>query len=237
MKQTGQSVCRAKPMWTGVMTETTATLSRSETTTSKIIDAAKTLFVARNYADVTTDMIASAAGVTKGGLYHHFPSKESLYSSMMLDDFESKRQLFSQSVDMEGTARQRLARLTGDFLALPAEERQLAGLVRRDINVFTGGDRDRLVRAYQLALPKQIEAIISDGIADGELAPADSRRRRFVSLVEVAVSRYADETLGSPKTCSSTMFSLCSLRAPKPNQFQQCPSEGPHDTGHHDTNR
>lgn len=183
------------------MTETTATLNRSETTAAKIIEVAKTLFIARNYADVTTDMIASAAGVTKGGLYHHFPSKESLYSSMMLDDFESKRQLFSQSVNMEGTARQRLAQLTGDFLALPAEERQLAALIRRDINIFTGDDRDHLVKAYQLALPKQIEAIITDGIADGELAPADSRLLSwwFVSLVEVAVSRYADDTLGSPE--------------------------------------
>ncbi|KAA3636850.1 MAG: TetR/AcrR family transcriptional regulator [Armatimonadetes bacterium] len=194
----------------GVMTESTATLSRSETTASKIIDAAKTLFVARNYADVTTDMIASAAGVTKGGLYHHFPSKESIYSSMMLDDFESKQRLFSQSVDMKGTARERLARLTGDFLALPAEERQMAGLVRRDINIFTDGDRDRLVRAYQLALPNQIEAIIKDGIADGELAPADPRLLSwwFVSLVEVAVSRYADETLGNPETRLDRVLAL-----------------------------
>ncbi len=181
------------------MPPATATLNRSEATVAKLIEVAKTLFIARNYADVTTDMIASAAGVTKGGLYHHFPSKESLYSSMMLDDFESKRQLFSQSVRMKGTARERLARLTGDFLALPAEERQLAGLIRRDINIFTGEEREHLVRAYQLALPEQIEAIIADGIADGELAPADARLLSwwFVSLVEVAVSRYADETLGS----------------------------------------
>lgn len=203
------------------MTQGTATLNRSEATAAKLIEVAKTLFIARNYADVTTDMIASAAGVTKGGLYHHFPSKESLYASMMLDDFESKRQLFSQSVQMKGTARERLARLTGDFLGLPAEERQLAALIRRDINIFTGEEREHLVRAYQLALPEQIEAIIADGIADGELAPADARLLSwwFVSLVEVAVSRYADETLGGPQERLDRVLALFFEGAQaKPNQ-------------------
>ncbi|MEE8457542.1 MAG: hypothetical protein V3S28_05790, partial [Acidimicrobiia bacterium] len=72
-------------------------------------------------------------------------------------------------------------------------------LVRRDINTFTGVDRDRLVRAYQLALPQQIEAIIRDGIRDGELAQGDPRilSWSFVALVEVVVSQYAYDVLGS----------------------------------------
>ena len=45
--------------------------------------------------------------------------------------------------------------------------------MRRDINTFHGEDRNRLVRAYQRALPEQVEAIVSDGIAAGELAAAD----------------------------------------------------------------
>jgi len=178
---------------------TTQILTRSEATSARIIAAARTLFVAKNYADVTTDMIAGAAGVTKGGLYHHFPSKENLYASMMLDDLERKRRLFEQAVASSGTCRERLARLTRDFLGLPDEERQLTRLVRRDINTFTGDDRDRLVRAYQLALPEQIEAIIRDGINDGELAEGDPRilSWSFVALVEVVVSQYAYDVLGN----------------------------------------
>ena len=60
-------------------------------------------------------MIARAAAVTKGGLYHHFASKELLYISMMLGDLEGKRALFEQAVAMKGTCRHRLARLTRDF--------------------------------------------------------------------------------------------------------------------------
>ncbi len=182
------------------MTQNTTTLpTRSEATAARIIAAARKLFVASNYADVTTDMIATAAEVTKGGLYHHFPSKEKLYVTMMLDELERKRLLFAAAVASEGTCRERLERLTRDFLELSYEERELTRLVRRDINVFCGEERDRLVRAYQRALPERVEEIIEDGIRDGELAPGDARilSWSFVALVEVVIGDYADHVYGT----------------------------------------
>jgi len=182
------------------MTQSTTELpTRSEATEARIIAAARRLFVANNYADVTIDKIARAAEVTKGGLYHHFASKEQLYLSLMLDDFDRKCCLFEQAVATPGSCRDRLARLTRDFLELPDEERELTRLVRRDINTFTGEERNRLVRAYQRALPEQIEAIIDDGIKDGELAPGDARilSWSFVALVEVVIGQHADRVFGS----------------------------------------
>ena len=168
--------------------------NRPEVTEARILDVARNLFLDTNYADVTTDMIARAAQVTKGGLYHHFPSKSELYVSMMLRDLREKRELFEGAVRMSGTCRERLYRLTRDYLELPDAARRLTRLVRRDINSFADEERDRLVRAYQHALPEQIEAIIRDGIRDGELAPADTRLLSwsFVALVEVVIGDYAD---------------------------------------------
>ncbi len=181
------------------MTQTTDIPTRSEATVARIIAVARRLFVARNYADVTTDMIAREAEVTKGGLYHHFASKEQLYTSMMLTDLERTRRIFESAVEAPGSCRKRLAQLTRDFLELPEEEREVTRLVRRDINIFTGEERDRLVRAYQLALPEQIEAIIEDGIDDGELAPGNARilSWSFIALVEVVIGAYADRVFGS----------------------------------------
>jgi len=182
------------------MTQNTTTLpTRSEATAARIIAAARKLFVASNYADVTTDAIAREANVTKGGLYHHFPSKEQLYVTMMLDDLEDKRILFDEAVTSPGTCRERLSRLTRDFLELPYEDRELTRLVRRDINTFGGEERDLLVRAYQRALPERVEEIIADGIRDGELAPGDARilSWSFVALVEVVIGDYADKVYGT----------------------------------------
>ncbi len=173
--------------------------NQPEATAARIIAAARSLFVSSNYADVTTDMIARAADVTKGGLYHHFASKEQLYVSMMLADLDSKRRLFEQATAMSASCRERLARLTRDFLELPDEDRELTRLVRRDINTFSGVERDQLVRAYQVALPEQVEAIVADGIKDGELALGDARilSWSFIALVEVVIGRYADQVFGS----------------------------------------
>ena len=156
-------------------------------------------------------MITEAAGITKGGLYHHFASKEQLYISMMLGDLEAKRRLFSRAVAMSGSSRDRLAKLTRDFLELPDEERQLTRLVRRDINTFSGAERDLLVRAYQQALHEQVEAIIRDGIANGELSPGDARvlSWSFVALVEVVIGAYADRVFRTP-TPGSIMCSASS---------------------------
>jgi len=176
--------------------------TRAATTMARIVGVARRLFIAQSYAEVTTEMIARAAKVTKGGLYHHFASKEALYMSMMLEHLGRMESLFEQAVALDGDARERLSRLTRDFLELPVEERELMRLVRRDINIFDPADRHRLVAAYQKALPEHVEAIIGDGIRDGELGAGDARLLSwsFVALVEVVLADYAGAVLGVDTT-------------------------------------
>lgn len=169
-------------------------LTKSETTIANILSAAGTLFVARNYADVTMGQIAQACNVTKGALYHHFASKEELYLELMHIDLTEKKDLFSRAVESGTNCRERLRGLTAVFFDLPAESREITKLVRRDINIFGEPARSGLVKAYQSSLPELIEGVIRDGIRDGELAPGDPRLLswHYVALVEVTLSQYAD---------------------------------------------
>ncbi len=48
----------------------------------KIIQAARKQFAKKGYALASMDEIAKSANVSKGGLYHHFPSKEELFLSL-----------------------------------------------------------------------------------------------------------------------------------------------------------
>ncbi len=59
--------------------------AKSAVTVANILEAAQTLFLSKNYADVTMADIARTSEVTKGALYHHFSSKEDLYLTMMRD--------------------------------------------------------------------------------------------------------------------------------------------------------
>ncbi|WP_331741951.1 TetR/AcrR family transcriptional regulator (plasmid) [Streptomyces sp. NBC_00726] len=57
---------------------------RSERTRRRLVGAAAELFTRSGYASATLGQIAAAAGVTKGALYFHFPSKEALADAVAM---------------------------------------------------------------------------------------------------------------------------------------------------------
>lgn len=164
-----------------------------------ILSAAERLFVEHNYGDVSMRDIARAADLTTGGLYHHFPSKEALYLRMLQADWGEKRQAMLAAVPPQGTCREKLRGLTRVFLAMPRAQRELLGLVRRDINGFKDPTRAAIIQAYQATVPAPIEAILKEGLAAGELHPADARwlAWAYIALVETTLAPYAEAALGS----------------------------------------
>jgi AcrR family transcriptional regulator len=60
---------------------------RSRATRAALIEAAHRLFTERGYAAVSADEIVSAAGVTRGALYHHFEDKRDLFRATF-EEFE-----------------------------------------------------------------------------------------------------------------------------------------------------
>lgn len=186
--------------------------AKSVVTIANIMEAAQSLFITRNYADVTMSDIAQTAEVTKGALYHHFSSKEDLYLKMVhgfLAEIEAMTTaLVRQS--QGGACRERLHQFTVAFLSLPDIEKAMMRLVRRDINTFTDPDRTRLIRAYQKALPEPIEAILRDGIVHGEIEGTDARLLSWehVAIVEVVLRPYALGVLGDVEAIADFVIGL-----------------------------
>jgi AcrR family transcriptional regulator len=58
---------------------------QSEATRQALIAAARRLFAERGYADVSTEEIVQAAGVTRGALYHHYAGKLELFEAVYED--------------------------------------------------------------------------------------------------------------------------------------------------------
>lgn len=51
-----------------------------ERTRERIVDSARRLFNRHGFEQVSIDQIMAAAGLTRGGFYHHFSSKDELYA-------------------------------------------------------------------------------------------------------------------------------------------------------------
>jgi AcrR family transcriptional regulator len=56
---------------------------RSAATRDALVAAGRSLFAAHGYAEVSTDAIAAAAGVTRGALYHQFADKTALFEAVL----------------------------------------------------------------------------------------------------------------------------------------------------------
>ncbi|MEM7411444.1 MAG: helix-turn-helix domain-containing protein [Myxococcota bacterium] len=57
---------------------------RRAETRSRLLQAAEEAFLARGYEAATTGAILEAAGVSRGGLYHHFANKREIFEAVFL---------------------------------------------------------------------------------------------------------------------------------------------------------
>jgi AcrR family transcriptional regulator len=69
-----------------------------------IVDAAETLFFAREYDAVSMDEIAAAVGLSKAALYRYFENKEALYCAIVLRGTRILAGMLREAMDREPTS-------------------------------------------------------------------------------------------------------------------------------------
>ena len=70
---------------------------RTAATRAVLIDAARALFAEQGFANVSTQAIAAAAGVTRGALYHQFADKTALFTAVYEDVERTVERLHSST--------------------------------------------------------------------------------------------------------------------------------------------
>jgi AcrR family transcriptional regulator len=185
---------------------------RSVATINNILDASRRLFIEKQYADVSLREITEVAGVTKGALYHHFATKEDLYLQMIHRCLSEVKETVRISLEQSQgeSCRHRLYLSLVSFLNLPPEILASMRSIRRNINIFAEPARNELVRAYQAALPAQIEALLADGMAKSEIIPMDARLLSWqhVAVVEVSLHDYGRQQLGNSEEMADSIVNL-----------------------------
>lgn len=90
------------------MEETTVTRN-TERTRRAILDATASLLVQRG-AGVTLNDVAREAGISKGGLLHHFPSRDALFLEVLRDTQEKLRSNVNANLDLSENSPGKLLR-------------------------------------------------------------------------------------------------------------------------------
>jgi len=125
---------------------------RREATQGAILAAALRLFGESGFASVSVDEIAAAAGVAKGAVYHHFPSKEALFEAVFERAAEQLQQRVHAGAAGSGDRLRAMAagaRAYFEACAQPPFER----IILKDGPAVLGWDRWREIdERYSLAL-------------------------------------------------------------------------------------
>ena len=80
-----------------------------------ILEAAKSVFFERGYHTATMDQIAEKVELSKGSLYLHFPSKEELYISLLVEGLAELCKRFDQAVQTSRGWEEKLLRIADAY--------------------------------------------------------------------------------------------------------------------------
>jgi TetR/AcrR family transcriptional regulator len=102
-------------------------------TAKRILAAGAALFARHGYDGVGIKQVASAAQVTIGALYHHFPGKDELYAAVTRQVFAAPASTFPAALVGPGPAEPRLRQVVEWFARIMIEDRQFSLLLKREL--------------------------------------------------------------------------------------------------------
>jgi len=157
-----------------------AAAPRSAASRARILDAASRAFRAHGYAATRIDAIMSAAGMTHGGFYAHFPSKAALLEATLVQLNEPQRSpLFGDIVALSG--RRLVAAIIDRYLSRRHRDQPEAGCplptLGAELPRVPGNPSEALA-----AKARHLAALLADHLP-GDGATARERAQALVALL------------------------------------------------------
>lgn len=141
----------------------------------EIFSAALQCFIERGYADTSISAIAARANISKGGLYHYFPSKRELFLALFLFRVQRYSEEINQHLKYEVSPEKRLRILVAQTSRLLVQNEDF---YRFCLEFLAIGARDTDIRAVMTSFYKETVGIfcriVNDGIDAGVFTPVDA---------------------------------------------------------------
>jgi len=171
---------------------------RSTRRRERILDAAFTVFSQRGYRGAGVDEVGRQAETSKGGVYFHFPTKESLFLELLRTTADRLVGKVERAIEDVPDPIERADVALGTVLGVFAGHRTMARLFLIDA-VGAGADfqaeLQRLHHRFSGLIAEQLDAAVAEGI----IPPLDTQvagMAWFGALNEVVMRWLMDETHG-----------------------------------------
>ena len=157
---------------------------KRETRQQEILAAATAVFAQKGFAGASMDDIVRASGLSKGGLYWHFKSKDDLIAAILSQFFNQEMAALEALLQTEGTVPQKLQQLGQQIIAGVS---QMSELLTISLEFYALAARRHSVRLelqrYFQQYGNTLANLIRAGIDEGAFDPAVSAQQAALNLV------------------------------------------------------
>lgn len=160
------------------------TVRRAETREA-VLAAARALFVRQGYLRTSVDEIARKAGVSKGGIYFHFPDKTDIVHELLMHTVGLYREILAV---LRERTRPPLKRLqdymvwTSNLGAREPEAMLLPILISLEF-LHTGQEIESLTRSHYDAIHRGLQLTIMDGRKAGVFNKRSGAREQAANVI------------------------------------------------------
>src|SRR5207245_10828356 len=147
---------------------------RSRRRRETILDAAFHVFSRVGYRDAAVDEIAQRAATSKGGLYFHFPTKQTLFIELMRTTADKLVERVEREVARQSDPVAQADTALRTVLATFSGHRTMARLLIVDA-LGAGRDFRAEIEQMHARFAGLIEGYLDQAIADGIIEPIDTR--------------------------------------------------------------
>jgi TetR/AcrR family transcriptional regulator len=156
----------------------------------EILSEATRLFAERGYEGASMGDLAERVGLRKASLFHHFPSKDALYATVLEQLLEGVKGAILSTASSDGSFEERLDRLSDALTAQLAADPHASRLLVREAMDWGPVMRDRLARTINDVLAAALE-FTRAGQREGVFNPDIDAAQVIVSLIGIHFMPFA----------------------------------------------
>lgn len=148
----------------------------------RILAEGARLFVERGYHGLAMREIAESVGGSKAGLYYHFRDKEELFLAILIRCLDQLEEALEATPPAAPGVRAAILAILQAIFMLSPEQRAVMRLASSELGHLSAEARAVFGQRYHAQFIGRIEAVLSDGIAAGELRPIGAQLATWILL-------------------------------------------------------